>query len=217
MELLRSGQIPAEKIDTAVHEVLAHDDFGKERTVTYWLPKDATDSPNMPAIRIGDMFAAFFEVLMWVTIALLISWAIYWFIANPDRWRWYFQGRRDVKETRTTPLPRVLQEDVVRRLPANVPDKVRRLWEAGDKTGALSLLYRGAVAQLIASFGLRIGTDATEGDCLSAASDLNISVREYFTNVTRTWQRIAYANVEPTTSAVSDLCELWAQHFEGPQ
>ena len=100
-------------------------------------------------------------------------------------------------------------------LPTDLAAQAWALWSTGRHSEALSLLYRGALTDLVAA-GLRIEEGATEGDCLRQvrAAGLTPEKIRFFSELTRTWVALAYARRTPTTAQAEDLCTRWDQHFE---
>lgn len=90
-------------------------------------------------------------------------------------------------------------------LPADIARAAEAALAAGDVREALSLLYRGALAQLIPSLELKIDASATEGDCLAAVKAAR-GPSDWFAQLTAQWQLVAYAHREAERSAVSALC-----------
>ena len=111
-----------------------------------------------------------------------------------------------------------LMPDPEAPLPADLAEQAWILWCAGRLPEALSLLYRGALADLIAT-GLRIEEGATEGDCLRSArraresDQIDAAALAYFAGLTRHWTRLAYARRPPTPDQAEALCTTWGQHF----
>ncbi len=99
-------------------------------------------------------------------------------------------------------------------LPPDVPGSARRLFQAGQARSALALLYRGALAELVHRRGIEIPASATEGDCLAAARPrLEAGAGGTFTELTRTWQRLAYNGELPTAAGFEALCSAWPLAF----
>jgi hypothetical protein len=101
-------------------------------------------------------------------------------------------------------------------LPADLPGAAARLWDQGDPRGALALLYRGALAQLVHGMGVPLTAAATEGECLRlGCRSLPGPGAEYFARLTATWQQVAYGG-QPAASQERALCTDWAGHFRAP-
>ena len=101
-------------------------------------------------------------------------------------------------------------------LPPDVPGAARALFVEGQARAALALLYRGALAELVHRRGLEIPPSATEGDCLRAAQGrLDPGPAGTFQVLTGTWQRLAYNQEVPGSTAFEELCAAWPGAFGG--
>ena len=79
---------------------------------------------------------------------------------------------------------------------------------------ALALLYRGALAHLVHRYRAPLSKGATEGDCLRKAQEiLPQPSSDYFERLTRTWLKVAYADLPPEPGAEA-LCREWHTHFQ---
>jgi len=99
-------------------------------------------------------------------------------------------------------------------VPESLPDDIitsaRKLWAEGKAHEAVSLLYRGAISQLVLGESLPIRESDTESDCLRRSRSLaNKSMVRYFAELTRAWISTAYARRLPSESAMDTLCETW--------
>lgn len=101
-----------------------------------------------------------------------------------------------------------------RGLPEDVAQAARARLTAGDDVGALSLLYRGAIAHLIAQQRLEIPAGATEAECLeSARTILPPDALRYLRSLTQAWVRGAYGDGPP--EGADGLVSDWDEHFRG--
>ncbi len=104
-------------------------------------------------------------------------------------------------------------------LPPNVTEKVRQLWQDGDRRGALALLYRATLSRLVQQDNLYFSFGATEGDCLSVAAQANskqLLSRERLdlTRIcTQLWRDAAYGERWPQTEMVLKQCTAWQNEF----
>ncbi len=100
-------------------------------------------------------------------------------------------------------------------LPTDLAAQAWALWTAGRHPEALSLLYRGALMDLVAA-GLRIEEGATEGDCLRQVRAAGLAPEKirFFADLTRAWIALAYARRIPTAAQAEALCSTWNRHFE---
>ena len=99
--------------------------------------------------------------------------------------------------------------------PESLPDDVvaaaRARFAAGDPTGALSLLYRGALVQLARRFALRLPASATEGECEALARRaLDGVLARDFAALARAWLYCAYAHQPPGPPEFDELCARWS-------
>jgi hypothetical protein len=98
-------------------------------------------------------------------------------------------------------------------LPRDLPAEARRLLAQGDASAALSLLYRGALAALVAA-DVPLPRSATEGDCLRAArAAIQPEPAAFFARLTAAWQACAYAQRAPALPALEGLVRDWPLHF----
>ena len=104
-------------------------------------------------------------------------------------------------------------------LPSEVGAEARRLWLAGERRGALGLLYRATLARLVADNRLQIGQGYTEGDCLGAASKargagtLGAERMALASEATRLWLAAAYGDRWPVEATVFAHCDNWDAEF----
>jgi hypothetical protein len=116
------------------------------------------------------------------------------------------------------PPARILGLDIrPEALPADIPEAALRLWDQGDPRGALALLYRGALADLVHGLGIPLTASATEGECLRlGAPGLPGPGAAYFARLTGAWQKVAYGG-QAAPSEDRELCAAWAGHFRAPR
>ena len=96
-------------------------------------------------------------------------------------------------------------------LPDDIGAAARRLWERGEQSAALALLYRGMLSRLAHVHRVPIRDSSTEGDCLGLATTrLPAERSEYLTRLVRAWQRLGYGREAVDAAAVYKLCEEFA-------
>jgi hypothetical protein len=99
-------------------------------------------------------------------------------------------------------------------LPDNIAQHAWRWWQSGKQEEAISLLYRGALAVLSSRDKLAVQASATEGECLRLVKrNYHTELINYFSKLTKAWQKIAYSQRLPTDKEVQQLCEHWDDHF----
>lgn len=106
--------------------------------------------------------------------------------------------------------------------PQSLPDDIGAaalaLWQAGQALAAMSLLYRGALSQLVHRHGVPIRSSSTEGDCLQlAAPRLDAAARHYVETLVGAWRGAVYAGRLPSTDTVNALCDDFAAQLAMPE
>jgi hypothetical protein len=217
----------------AVEEVFRAPEFETLDQEVHWVPRspgaraaaadedwDWPQAPPVPRrVKLGLLALAAAGGLALV----LLRWRRVWLL--PAAWRADAGVRPATAGTRAPLTVRGLD---VRpsSLPADVPAAAWQLWERGEAVAALSLLYRGALAALMATTAIRFAESWTEGDCLNevrrhAAADAGDAgamggQAEIFARLTASWQAAAYARREPDEPIMRDLCAGWRRTFEAP-
>jgi hypothetical protein len=199
---------PSSPAKAALAEVLKSPEFSTRRQ-TWRLRARRPSAPAAPApppAWIGLVLDRLAFLLKWLIPAALVIWL------GLTVWR-----HRAGLALALAPLPppeAILGLDIrPDGLPADLPQAAARLWDQGDRRGALSLLYRGALAHLVHGMGLPLGAGSTEGECLRLGGPrLPAEGAEYFTRLTEAWLKVAYGGL-PADDADRDLCADWAGHF----
>lgn len=168
--------------------------------------------------------ASLLEILLWLAVLALIGLLVY-------RYRNWLAAQF----VRVAPQPVVRSKpvtlfgmDVTREsLPENIGDSALTLLRAGDARAALALLYRASLFQLIHA-GVEIHDGHTEGECVQLARNYfahakNINARgqqdsriDYFAQLTRIWQQLAYGHVAPEKQLAEQLCDTWNSSWLHP-
>lgn len=168
--------------------------------------ESSSADPSPILVAIVRFVAMVAEPLFWLTAAVAL------FLLLRVAWRRLPEAPGPTR--RPLPPERLFGLDLrPESLPDDVPGEAEALWRAGRHAAALSLLYRGALGRLAAG-GLELRTSFTEDDCLRAArADLEPRRLDFFTELTRSWQRVAYAHRVPEASRAELLWTGWAEHF----
>ncbi len=101
-------------------------------------------------------------------------------------------------------------------LPADIVVAALAQWREGRAEEALRLLYRGALSRLVDRRQLPVEDSWTEGDCLRhlrLEANGSSPLVDYFTGLTRTWLRTAYAERPPREDEMRELTDDWPIHF----
>lgn len=150
------------------------------------------------------------EVVLWI-VALLIILII---VLSYRHWLIRYRIDGEVQNRRRSPSTLFGLEVTQESLPDDVGTAARQAWLQGDKRGALALLYRACLFQLI-DRGIELRDGDTEGVCLRKTrralgqkTDSTHHVR-YFESLTGLWQRFAYGHITPADDDVLQLCSDW--------
>ncbi|MCK5902701.1 MAG: hypothetical protein KAG28_06075, partial [Cocleimonas sp.] len=88
------------------------------------------------------------------------------------------------------------------------------LWQQQQFKACLSLLYRGALTQLIHKEKILLSKSHTEGDILKLSqSSLAPLQQDYLQQLTQAWQLIAYAHHQPSDQLMNHLFNHWMTDF----
>lgn len=212
----------------AIDEIMASPAFQHKKMVAGWYKKDEQKNPQKTDSggfrfnwfglhALGNALAQSAQLLLWVAIAALVAVAIYLFI------RWMPASRAEARQKRRAAPPKSLfgLDITPESLPDDVTAAALALWQAGNTVDALSLLYRGALAILVHREGINLRGSATEGDCIRViagqAERIAEPTRQFFQQLTRSWQYAAYAQRWPQERLMRELCESWGRHFGAMQ
>ena len=206
----------AEHAAACIDEVLASDEFGTSLEIEYWWPKgwneeEAEELEPLEAgwlVDVARLLARVAQAVAWGVLAATLG-VLAWILLRSRQ-----RGDEELTGDRG-------QELALRRdrgpvaLPHDLVGAARERWAAGDASGALSLLYRGALAHLVERLGLRLPPSATEGECdRLARRRAQADLAEDFSLLTRAWQYCAYAHEPPDDGVFHDLCRRWQPRLE---
>lgn len=99
-------------------------------------------------------------------------------------------------------------------LPEDISASAWQLWQQQRPREAMALLYRASLHALLEQ-GLTLPPGATEGECLAEvhrqANQLRLSKasQDYFGQLTRHWQQLAYGHLQLATPKAELLCTQW--------
>ena len=212
-----ASAVSKEKAEQAVEQVLAHEDFGKEKTVTYWRFKEDPDEKKNeipPWLKFPEPFMKFLrsvskaagvtgEFLLWIAAGTAVVYILY--KSGIHRARFALPSR--APRGPGNPPAELFGLDITAdSLPADIQGKAGELIQNNDIQGALSLLYRAVLYRLVHDHCLDIPQGATEGECLKivAARRMPEEVR-FFTALTENWQAAAYAHILPGKAVLKEL------------
>jgi hypothetical protein len=170
-----------------------------------WVFKDKTKPP--PREPPPDL--AWLAQLLRALLIAAAAGAVIWLV-------WRFRDRLPVfKRGQARAATEVAGLDIrASSLPADVAAAVCALWQAGERRGALALLYRATLARLVEDDGLQLHQGATEGDCLRLARR-QLRPERYLAAdaATTVWLAGAYGDRWPSNATVAALCAAWQAQF----
>jgi hypothetical protein len=204
----------------AIAEILKSPEFREYEDTRVWRrkggPPDETPEIKSPDInldflaKLARVLAELFRIVAWGAAIFVAGWLLY----QISRRLGWFRGAL----TRDVPWrPEVLFGMDLRpeSLPADIAAAARERLGADDIRGALSLLYRGALAHLINERNLVLSMGDTEGDCLRrVCAGAPAPMAGYFGRLVEAWGLVAYARRAPAGESVTRLISEWEQHFE---
>ncbi len=207
----------------AIIEILEGDVFNNIVTEEQWQLIDDEDdsdqedfsllSPEWSAFisRLATVIAQSAEVILWGLILTLIVFLIlrYRSIPLPA----LNQNSRLHPEAPETLFGLDVRKD---SLPNDPVAQAQALWQQGHQREAYSLLYRGAIADLLHTEQLPLSTSFTEGECVTFLHQhANVSPEKVslFSRLTDQWVRLAYGHQLPSAEDFTSLCSIWKQYF----
>jgi hypothetical protein len=202
-----------------ITEILSQPEFQTTREESRWQyigesssqekPERVDESTSMSFDFIG-VIAQLFELVLWILLGV----GIILFIIYGSRWLKHLRSEKTAKSDYIA-TPRLLDKGFKNAfLPTDISQQAWTLWQSGEATAALSLLYRGALSVLTTRDGLSIDESATENECLRLVkSKQAFELTAYFSGLTRVWQNIAYAGRLPSDVEAQRLCREWQRYF----
>ncbi len=201
--------VPAEAQDknpkAEVAEVLKAPEFGHYRQTMRWEPRDRgaprDDVPDWRLRGIGYALAKAAEVLFWVLAVGAAAYALWWASRLLPR------GAAPGREAYRPPPALFGMELAPDTLPPDVAAAAAALAREGRLREALSLLYRGALSELVHRRGIELLASHTEGEAVALAG------MPYFASLVDAWRRCAYAKREPSVEEIGRLAEGYRGAF----
>jgi len=191
--------------------------FGRKETRTRWAPRPGKDEEStrpqwlvawLKALaRAMEAVAKVGRVVVWIAVAVALGALLYVLVRYRERWL-------PARATRQVPQTLFGLDVRPQSLPADIAAAARAALAAGDLTGALGLLYRGALSALVNFAAVDFRAGDTERDCaLRATPALSREGAGYFRALLDAWLRTAYAHRPPPLDELQHLCDEWARHF----
>jgi hypothetical protein len=152
------------------------------------------------------------RVFIWTLGAILVA------MLAVGIWRW-MQVRGGITRAARATLPSHVQSLDIRpeSLPNTIGAAAAQLWQRGEQSAALSLLYRGALSRLVHGHGVRIRAASTEGECVSLArAALDAPRSSFFARLVGAWQLAVYGARLPSGEQALALCREFDTHWPAP-
>jgi hypothetical protein len=205
-----------------IAEVLKAPEFGRYRETMRWQlrPTDADKSDSSgfwekfwrwllgdrekkedTGSGIGYAIAKALQVLFWVAVAAGVAYLLWWASKLMPLWR---EAGREPYRPPAALFGMDLAPD---RLPPDVAGAAAGLARDGRLREALSLLYRGALSELVHKRGVQLLASHTEGEAVRLAG------MPYFAALVDVWRACAYGKRELSASRVEELAASYREAF----
>jgi len=211
-DLKASGRKSPQTAKQIITDVLAHEDFGREETVTHWKLKDIFKNREKKNLEFPNFFQAFAEFmsmaikpLIWAVCGTLAVFMGYYLVK-------YARGDRGLsKGKKTTPAQELFGLKIsADTLPEDIPAETAAFIDTRDFRAALSLLYRGTLYRLVFEELIDIPKSATEGECIRLVEkNTDPETAVFFKSLTGVWLKLAYGHIRPERQTIESLCAQW--------
>lgn len=172
-----------------------------------WQSKPKPQSePDSLSLAQATLLALLARILLVLGLVVLIGWLLY-------RYRAQLTPRS--RDQETLPPELLFGLDVRQSVSAaTLLQQAEQAFRAGDLMLTLSLLYRGALIDLIHQQSLQIRESDTEGDCVRLVEQhCSAQTSQFFAELTGLWQSTVYAHQSVTAAALVRLLAAWPAHF----
>ena len=204
------------EVARAIEQVKNDPNLATERTIKTLQWKDS-GAPPSPRPAWLDWVLGFFRwldqsarVLVWAAVAALAGMLAFYIVRTVRAWD-------TTERAGTFEAPTHVQDLDIRpeSLPPNIGAAARQLWDRGEHSAALALLYRGLLSRLAHVHQLPVRDSSTEGDCLALCARMGGPGHQYAARLIVLWQAAVYGHLEADTSAVYALCDGFAPALDG--
>ena len=220
VDYLQGSPLPVSDSKEIITDIVNSKDLKGEKTQTEWKLKSFDDPDKLDEKTTNDLtkllkpiaviFATIIEYALWILLLI----AVVMLYLTRDKWLHLFTSESDDEDEYQAPDILFGMDIRKESLPEDIAKEAQLLWEKQQFRESLSLLYRGALAQLVNQEKILLENSHTEGDILKlSAKSLVENKQQYLTQLTRQWQLIAYAHREPANEAMNWLFSHWYSDF----
>ena len=218
-----------EQARTVIDQVLADEAFGKTETIHSWryIEQDDDEESSFDwQSWLSDFFNWLFndfgkmlDSTASVARLLLLAaagWLIWLIVRRLQQGKRRRHHKHRSHQSSKAPQVELFGLDLSpESLPADVTASCLQLWYANQHREALSLLYRATLSALTHQRLIEIPASATEQECTQiVARHRPVDEADFFDQLMRSWQRLAYGNHHPDLQRVEALCQQWRSLYE---
>ena len=220
VDYLQGTRLPASDSKEIIINIINSKDLKGEKKTTEWKLK-SFDSPDKRDVNTSNSLADslkpiahFFAVLIEYSLWILLFIAAVMLYLSRDKWLHLFTSEADEEDEYQAPDILFGMDIRKESLPEDIAKEAQQLWDKQQCRESLSLLYRGALAQLVNQEKILLEKSHTEGDILKLSKiSLPENKQHYLTQLTTQWQLIAYAHRTPAEEAMAWLFSHWQTDF----
>ncbi len=205
---------PREKSHRILEEVMAGEAFHQKSTLKVPLfmrdlfdteLEQQTEKQDLSWLsKLMEYLASILEVLLWLALISLIIWLTYRFRL------WEFSKKRPLTRKRERPAVLMGMDVTLEAQPEDALVTAVQAWQGGESRKAVGLLYRGALIRLMDDYDCQFSEGDTEGQCIAEARTRAApAVVEYFADLTRCWQCLAYGHQSLGSTDFDSLVTGW--------
>jgi hypothetical protein len=212
---------------TLIAEITRDEDFGREKTIYRWVPRERPEVPEKSAWlkmfeqlfelidgwleRINDFLAGIIRPAVFLAAGCLAGFLLFRY----RRLRSWLTPRYTLKSARQPPS--MINSVDIR--PTSLPDDISlacgQLLSQSRFREALSLLYRATLSQLVYHHQLSIQPSATERDCRTLVRSARPPKEaSFFDGLTHAWLLCAYGHQKPDHDQCDSLLSQWRRLYQ---
>ncbi|MFW6011531.1 MAG: hypothetical protein ACOC8R_00445 [Desulfosalsimonas sp.] len=212
----QASTIDKETAKQRIEKILESDDFGGEKTKTYWRLKSFDQSLEFENNFLEKFLTSLIRFISiaakpiaWIAGGILFAFFLYAAARYSGFLNSAFRNKSFKPPDSLFGLSLTPES-----LPDDIAAAAKKHMEAGEARAALSLLYRGALSRLVYRFFLEIPASATEGQCIALVrKNRHNDEYRFFRELTETWLKTAYAHIKPDMGHVEALCLRWEDFY----